>query len=529
MNGYFRLVNEKDRTDLKLVPPTEGGRPVAVNDLTEYLTMKDYACDLPTLKRAVKTAAQEETVIRLSKGARNPEKECFKLRVTSDKMQAYAKFYAASEGGRNLTLDEVVHELWEQGIKAGVDKTAIGRFMDSREYLEEILVAEGLQPRQGQNGYIEYLFNVDNKAKPTLLEDGSVDFFHLNIVTSCKKGDVLARMHPEVPGVAGTNIYGEPIRPAEVHSVRFEYGKGIEVSEDGSSLISLVDGHVELVQGSVFVSDVLVVENVDNATGNIDYQGNVQINGNVCTNFEVKAQGNIIVKGVVEGAKLEASGNIVIVRGVNGMGRGNLRAGGNVISKFLENVTVQADGYVSSESILHSHVMAGTEIVVNGRRGFITGGRVSATTLIDVKTLGSSMGADTVVEVGAQPEIKAHIAELQKNIAEATKTLQSIQPVLMTTKQKIAKGAVLTPEQTKYVHTLIAANQQQTAAVEKWTAELDELQKELVESEGKGVIVRGEVYPGTKICIGDASMVVQKSAQYCRFIKERGDVKLAGL
>lgn len=144
-------------------------------------------------------------------------------------------------------------------------------------------------------------------------------------------------------------------------------------------LIAQVNGHVELVEGTVFVSDELAVENVDNATGNIDYEGNVQINGNVTTNFRVKAKGDIVVKGVVEGAVLEAGGNIVIARGMNGMGRGVLKAGGNIISKFLENATAEAEGYVASESILHSKVTAGGEVNVDGRRGFITGGKVCAT------------------------------------------------------------------------------------------------------------------------------------------------------
>ena len=41
------------------------------------------------------------------------------------------------------------------------------------------------------------------------------------------------------------------------------------------------------------------------------------------------------------------------------------------------------------------------------------------------------------------------------------------------------------------------------------------------------VRVKGEVYPGTRICIGDVSMVVSKTTHYCRFIRERGDVKMA--
>ena len=127
------------------------------------------------------------------------------------------------------------------------------------------------------------------------------------------------------------------------------------------------------------------------------------------------------VSGVVEGALVEAGGDIIIAKGMNGMGKGVLNAKGNVVAKFLENATVTALGYVSSESILHSTVYAGDEITVSGKRGFITGGRVCATNMVSVKTLGSSMGADTIVEVGADPTVKVRIQNLQWDIANASR------------------------------------------------------------------------------------------------------------
>ncbi len=131
-------------------------------------------------------------------------------------------------------------------------------------------MAQGRLPVQGKDAYIEYKFNTDKKAKPTLKEDGSVDFFNLNILNHCNKGDELAILHPEVPGEPGSNIMGDKIMPAEVKKAAFDYGHNIEMSEDGQKLISLVDGHVELVDGAVFVSDELVLDNAVNSTGNID-------------------------------------------------------------------------------------------------------------------------------------------------------------------------------------------------------------------------------------------------------------------
>ena len=136
--------------------------------------------------------------------------------------------------------------------------------------------------------------------------------------------------------------------------------------------------------------------NVDPSTGNIEYDGNVLVNGNVCTNFSVKAKGDVEVKGVVEGATVEAGGNITIARGMNGMGKGVLKCDGNVIAKFIENSDIEAGGYVETGSIMHSNVVAGSEIHVQGKKGFISGGKVTATTLIETRILGSDMGTSTI-------------------------------------------------------------------------------------------------------------------------------------
>jgi uncharacterized protein (DUF342 family) len=529
MNGYFRLVNEEGKTGIRLIPPTEDGKAINITDVVDYLTMKDYACDLPTLKKAVEAAAEKETALHLEYKTRFKERECYKLTITPDKMQAYAKFYPASVGGEEMTAEELVHDLELQGIVFGIKNDVIENYFAKREYLEDILIAEGTQPIQGKDAWIEYKFNTDNRAKPTLKEDGSVDFFQLNILNHCAKGEELAVLHPEEPGEAGSNLYGAPLKPRDLRKAVLKHGNNIEMSEDGTRLSSMVEGHVELVEDTVFVSDVLTVENVDPSTGNIEYEGNVQVNGNVSTNFSIKAKGDILVKGVVEGASLQAGGNIVIVRGMNGMGRGVLQAEGNIIAKFLENATAYAGGYVTSESILHSKVQAGEEVNVDGKRGFITGGTVSAAGCISVKTLGSEMGAHTVVEVGSDPKIKTTIEQLTKQIEEDQKTLEHIQPVLVSAKQKMARGIKLNAEQLQNLQALAKMNAQKTEAINKARTELEQLQKRVDNNHDMVVKVKGMAYPGAKICIGDVSMVVQKNAHYCRFVRERGDVKMQPL
>lgn len=527
MNGYFRLVCEENRTCMQVMPPTEGGAPISMSEVTEYLNSRNIQFDNQALYAV--SGKREACVVILNQDKCIDERESYKLTVSPDKMSATVRFYPPSKAGEKMTEKEFLDDLNFKGVKFGILENVVSDFFKHRKYCEDLVIAEGKEPRQGTDAYIEYYFNTDLKVRPTLKEDGSVDFFHLNTINHCHKGDVIARLFKEDLGEAGKNVAGENIKPRDVKKSVLKYGRNITVSEDKLTMISQVDGHVTLVDDKVFVSDVLTVENVDNSTGNIEYEGSVQINGNVCANFTVKARGNISVSGVVEGAYLEAGGDIVIARGINGMNRGVLKAKGNIVVKFMENTTATANGYISAESILHSTVQAGSEITVSGKRGFITGGRVSATNTITVKTLGSQMGADTIVEVGADPTIKSRMQDLQKEIAEASKVIKSVQPLLTATQQKLARGVKLSPEQIQYMKSLIILSQTKTKEVENKTKEIDQIQDSIGNLTGAQVVVTGIVFPGTRICIGDVSMVVHSEMQYCRFIKADGDVKMIAI
>ena len=531
-NGYFQVVCGSNGTALKVFAPKDGGAAVSTKEVMEYLNRFGIKYDLHLLNKGVQDALSSqvgEYFFALNADPSLEIRESYQLFVSQDRMLVTARFYAPSVKGERMSLQEFVRDLSLKNIKFGIRTQELTDFFTNPEYCTNIIVAKGEPPRHGQDARIEYYFETDLSAKPTLLEDGSVDFFHLNTVSHCKQGDVLAKLFPEDPGDYGRSVFDEKIKPRDVKRETLKFGRNITLSEDRRVITSDVSGHVTLVDGKVFVSDVLEVENVDNATGNIEYDGSVTVHGNVCSNFSIKAKGNIEVRGVVEGAYLEADGNIVIARGMNGMSKGSLKAGGNVIAKYIENAKVAAKGYVSTESILHSEVMAGTEIQVSGRKGFITGGRVCATNLIQVRTLGSPMGADTIVEVGADPQVKIRFQQLQKLMVENKKIIDSVQPVLASFAQKLSQGVKLKPDQVKYFQELLNTQKTKQQEQEDCMKEMQSLQAILDESANARVEVTGEVFGGTRICIADVSMVVKNSMNYCKFIKSQGDVKMTAL
>lgn len=531
-NGYFQLICSQTGTAVKIVAPQDGGANVFVREVMDYLNLHGVTYDVTDLNKGLqdaKASGQNEYSFSINTDVIPEIGESYRLTVSPNKMTVIARFYPPSSQGENLKQEELLSDLQFKKITTGIRNEEIDRFFETKEYCTDFVVAQGKIPRNGTDGRIEYYFATDLKAKPALKEDGSVDFFHLDVICHCNKGDVLARLFPEDPGDPGLTVYGEKVKPRDVKRVSLKYGHNIILSEDKQVLTADVDGHVTLVDDKVFVSNVLEVENVDIATGNIDYEGSIMVNGNICTNFQVRAKGNIEVKGVVEGAFVEAGGDIIIARGVNGMARGILKAGGNVVSKYIENAKVTAGGYISTEAILHSEVGAGSEITVTGKKGFITGGKVTAGNLVQVKTLGSAMGADTIVAVGVDPSLKAKMDQLQRGIAEDCKVIAQIHPVLTAANQKLAQGIELRPELMKNLQDMIQKENQIKQKIDSDTKEYNELKKMLDESNGARVEVMGEVFAGTRISISDVSLVVKTSMSYCRFIKEHGDVKMTAL
>ncbi|MCR4832560.1 MAG: FapA family protein [Butyrivibrio sp.] len=527
MNGYFQLVITDEGTGIKVFPPTEGSQALQTNDVRDYLDAHKIEHDVVIINDAVTKA--EGNVVIFSKAQILPIRESYAISVSKDRMLVTAIFYPPTEGAQLIDEAEIVKELAYRKINTGIKNDNIKAFFANREYCKEIVLAEGEAVREGHDAKVEYHFTVNLHARPTLNEDGSVDYKHLNLITNVNEGDLLATLHPEDRGDPGKNVYGEFVKPHNVKTTFIKAGPNTVLAEDKMTLRAGASGHVTVKEGKISVSNVLTIQNVGVSTGNIDYEGSVEVVGNVAAGFSINAGGNVHVKGSVEGASINAGADVILERGINGMGRGEIVAGGNIVTKFIENAKVQASGSITSETIMHSTVTSGTEINVSGKKGFIAGGKVSATNRISAKVLGSEMGANTQIDVGADPTVKVRLKELQKSIALTQKNLESIQPTLESITAKVKQGAKLTPEQLKYAQQLVATNKQLNEKLMEDTENFVTLQEKLADTGKAEVVVEENAYPGTVVSIGELSMVVKKVVKYSKFIIRDGNVRLDSL
>ncbi|MCI9143584.1 MAG: DUF342 domain-containing protein [Lachnospiraceae bacterium] len=524
-NGYFRLVNDFTGYGIALYQPKDFGEEIRADEVWKYLDGLKISYDKKRLEAQISFG--EGGIVHLGNGECPVCPETYFLEVSEDGMMATVRFIPPSEGGERLKLDEFMRDIKNKKIVYGLQEKALEEhFLSEGVYCTNILVAKGKKPVQGQDAQIEYCFNTVSHKRPAHKEDGRVDYFNLTTINQCRKGEVLARIIPEQQGEAGCDVYGKAIKPREVKRETLKFGQNIELSEDGLSITSMVDGHVTLADKKVVVSSVYQVKGVNVSTGNINYDGSVEIAGNVDENFEVKAGGNVVVNGLVEGATIIAGGNIIIAKGMNGMGKGYLRARGDIIVKFLENSRIVTGGFVETEAILHCTVSAGSDVRVGGRKGIILGGRVQAANAIRVKTIGGSMSTATTLEVGVEPLLIAQLEHVRTAIEERTKTVNAAQVIFNNFIEKQKKGFQYNDSQLRYMRSVGSLIQEKNGELERLNARRAALEEMMEAREEAEIVVEEQVHPNTTLIIGNVSRLIQQNYRYCKFVKEDGEVRM---
>jgi len=528
--GYFQFESKDDGLYFTVFPPKEGKDPASIDDVMFYIDKKKISCDIVKLDGAIKAGRNQITTVKVSDDKSHPFSEFGDYKISPDGMRLEAIFYPPFVGADLLDADGIMKDLHFVGARSGFDEAAIQDFVQHREYGKVYTLAVGKAPRDGHDGYIEYTFNVDLKPRPKMNEDGTVDFHTLENINHINSGDVLAILHPEDRGDEGIDVLGRKVVPKKVKKVIFRYGRNIVTSEDGLNLISTVSGHVILEGDKVFVSNVLELVDVDNSTGDINYDGDVTIKGNVLAGFSVKASGDITVSGIVEGANVEAGGNITFNRGIQGMNKAVIKAGGNIVSKFIESAeSVIAGGTIESDSILHSKVIAKGAIKASGRNGLIIGGDVKSTFLIEAKVIGNAMGTNTTVGVGVDPAMKKRLDELKKSLGKLGDNKIQLNQLLAALRKKQEIEGQLDPEkqelQTKTMRNVIMLEQE----INKEKKELEEIRNQLGEEKNASIKVYDSIYVGAKLVFGDQALFLKQKYDYCQFIKEGADIKCTAL
>ncbi len=500
---------------LKIIPARGDGKPVSEDAIAveiEKLGVIEY--DHKIIKNEIANPSQNQIKIATI------EKSEIHIEISKDRMEAFLQV----ELGKNalpVTWEEISEKIKASGIVFGIDEAEARKAMSHPG--NRMVIARGLPPVNGIDAKIKYHFELENKGKPVELDDGKVDYKDLNLFTIVAQGDTLAERIPSVPGVEGSDVFGQPIVAKPGKEIPLPLGKNVQAVDN--LIVAAIAGQVVVVSNKISVVPVIEIkEDVDLSTGNIEFVGNVVVRGSVQPGFTVKAEGNVEIYGTVSGGIVEGK-NILIKMGIQGMHRGYVKAAENLVAKFIENATAQAgNDIIVNEVVLHSRLSAGKKVIVEGRRGLIAGGNVMAGEEIRAKLIGTQMATSTELEVGVNPQLREEYQNIKREIKKVEISLEQTQKALSIL--RAMDQSSMPQDKREMLLKLTKAQFHLVGQVETMRNRMTDIELAFEEMKYGRIKAAEVIYPGVKLVIGTLVKPIREPMKFVSLYAEDGEIRI---
>jgi uncharacterized protein len=462
--------------------------------------------DAARLAADIEANIQREEMAALDALDARPSEARVEVTASKDGMTALASLHPPSAGRPPLDLDDVRAALDRAKVRSGIDWDAITdavlRCNTESEVVADVLVARGAAAVSAMPPFIVISRDLRERREALDSDTAKIDFRQLSPFTLVRKGDLLASRTPAREGKMGATVHGTAIAWAKAAAPAMAPGRN--VIEQGGKFLAACDGRFQSTSESFWVDEVLGVQtDVDYHSGNIDFPGDVIIQGDVRDGFSVKAGKSVFCMKSIEACRIECGGDLVTNQGIIGRRQAVLVAGGILRARFVEGSYLSARGSIHVQtSIMHSSVHT-LDRVQMGDRGIIVGGLVFAQNGVSAAQVGTDRSPRTEIHCGVDYTVEQKLVWIRdKTIALALK-LKEVETRQKAGPEAAAKLAELHAKIQTAIHQL---NSSARALVQK-----------LDRNERAEVSVRETVFPGTYIEICHVSHIVTKPMRCVTF------------
>ncbi len=418
----------------------------------ELVVFEDAVNELVSAFQSLGDPSTSEVIKAEVGEARDAE---IQLKISDDELTAHA-IVEAARGGKNVSADDILAAARRQNISRGLSKKRCALLAEqvaagqAGQVFEE-LIAKGLPARNGKNTKQVPLFESmeDKLRKPKKLESGKVDMRDLGEIFSVKPGTPVMRFSPPTDGRAGYTITNKPIMPVAGEWGKKQCGKGTRFSDDDDNLVVAdIDGIPKFENDVVTVEDVFTSKGCNISTGNIKYEGDVLINGDVTEGMSVEASGNVTVNGYVESATIISGGSITITQGASGKmsedlsdSTTHIKATGNIHIQQGRGLIIRSQKGVSiGKQLAFSNIECNGDVVTGQAdkpSGNIYASEIKTLGKVRVGKLGAVSGSKVLIDFSAgRNKLLSRKEQLNKLKAELDESLTKHRQTLEIAKNK---------------------------------------------------------------------------------------------
>jgi len=388
------------------------------------------------------------------------------------------------------------------------------------EHLWDCPIIMGQAAEPTQDGRVEWARDFFQQGWAVDEDSGATDFWEKLERASVHEDELLATLHHPVEGEPGLNVFGNEIPVAKPKKIKLRPGKGVRTEEQDHGILfyATINGRLRHAEGSLAVDDVFLVKgNVSLETGNIHHTGAVQIQGDVETGATIEADGDIIVKGMLDPCNITCGGSLTVAGGIVGDEAHHIQVGGGLLAKYIGEATVTAGGDITVDNeIDHSDIRTRGRIRIE--KGRIAGGTIMARMGIKVGEAGASGSSRTILMAGVDYTLAPRLETCEERIRKMSEAQDKIALTLDKVKQK---QAPLTPEEATIVAGLEAKNRDLGQAIIDENLEVSRLKREARIGAIAEVVMLKQVWSGTTIHLGEYKTVVKASIEKPRIAQLR--------
>ena len=419
------------------------------------------------------------------------------VNLSEDGMEAAVDLVPEFGAGSPLNRETLKSALADAGVVRGIDQKALETALHTAKAkgkCKNFLVARGEPPVAQGGSSVKWLIDV----RP-------------NIRIAIEQGIPLAELYLIEEGRSGYDVLGTELSMEQapqsmtIHD-NSVFEMPIEGSDTGKYIISARAGELTYDGSTLRISNRQGIRgDVGPGTGNINFPGEVRVAGKVNPGFSVIGKDDVYIAGTADAALISSGGKVVVLQGINGEGKGVIRARKHIEAAYVDKATLMAveDITIKSACTL-SNIKTNGKLLLSGDASRLVGGICEARVGIDAMDIGSEDESRTEISFGQDYLVKDQIEVTERDIEKARAYLEAIEKKIKQVMNNPPLLAAAREEKVKYMKLL-----------EQLTLKVFTLREKFEEHHDSEIRIRGTVYPG---------VVMESHARYYEIIQKRSKV-----
>ncbi|WP_417599108.1 FapA family protein [Oceanospirillum sp.] len=425
-------------------------------------------------------------------------------------------------------------------ILRGIDTSLVDQLF-SAEGIQNItepccyLVAFGQKPKDGADGELTPLIEEMSERRPLVLKGtkDQVDFRELGDFPVLPEETPLFKLTEPVPGEDGFSVSGKILKAYHGKEKKIKQDPSIRPDyADRRIYVAAIKGMPVFTDQGIHIENTLQIDEVSIASGNIRFDGSVQVKRGVNPGMLLEATGDIKIGGLVDNSTVISGGNIEIAGGIIGQKSPNLkadqptkenavvRAKGNIKARFIQDAWVESNASIMAQKlIMHSRLWASNSVKLSGA-GQLVGGHVLATDYIEAGQLGTLASVPTILEVGPLDAVRDEMSSVQQKLKEGAEQAKQLKELINRIREEKRH---ISPEKKEQI---IKARDTTRRAMIALEQRRQELEQEIHSRRKARVKALKKAYSGCNIVIADTGRVLKEDFGKTTFYLESGEILL---